>query len=81
MTIKCPHCRGTGKIEADKATIGDMILCIRDKKSMTQADLAGKVGLSRAQIANIEAGRSDITIRGLAKFAAAFGCAMKDLVP
>ena len=81
MAIKCPHCKGTGKIEAEKATIGDMILFVRDKKNMTQATLANKVGLSRAQIANIEGGRSDISMRGLAKFAAAFGCKMKDLVP
>jgi len=58
-----------------------MILTARKIAGLTQAELAPKVGLSRGQVANIEGGRSDLPMRQLAKFAAALGCGMKDLVP
>lgn len=79
--IKCPHCNGSGTIELAEATVGDMILGARNANNMTQQTLAQKVGLSRAQIANIEGGRSDVPLKTLARFAAALDCTMRDLVP
>jgi transcriptional regulator with XRE-family HTH domain len=79
--IKCPHCKGIGQIQMKEATVGDMILGVRNAKSWTQEKLAGSVGLSRAQIANIEGGRSDVPLKTLKRFADALGCTMRDLVP
>lgn len=79
--MKCPHCDGKGELSNDDITPGAIILSYRKRQKMTQQDLASKVGLSRAQIANIEVNRSDITLRGLKAFANAFGIQMKDLVP
>jgi transcriptional regulator with XRE-family HTH domain len=80
-SIKCPHCDGTGQIELAAATVGDMILAARKARQLTQEKLAGAVGLSRAQIANIEAGRRDVSLKTLARFAEALHTTMRDLVP
>lgn len=80
-SIKCPHCDGTGRIALSQSSFGDMILAARKAKQMTQEKLAVTVGLSRAQIANIEAGRSDVPLKTLARFADALGTTMRDLVP
>lgn len=61
--------------------VGDMIRAHRAALDMTQQQLSELVGRSRAQIANIESGRSDIPLSALARFAQAFKCSMKDLVP
>jgi transcriptional regulator with XRE-family HTH domain len=77
--MKCPHCRGSGELENVGA--GDLITAQRKAKGMTQQDLALQVQLSRAQVANIENGRSDMPVSALARFAKALGCEAKDLVP
>ena len=79
--MKCPRCNGTGKLEPGGVRVGDMILAARQMHDMTQDDLAKKVGMSRAQIANLEGGRSDTTIKRLGEFAAALGCSPRDLMP
>lgn len=81
LSVKCPHCDGTGRIALERASTGDMILAARKAKGMTQEELAGKVGLSRAQVANLEGGRTDTTLSKLAKFAAALDVTTKELVP
>lgn len=43
--------------------IGLRIAVVRDVVGITQAQLAKSVGLSRTQITNIEAGRSDIPLQ------------------
>jgi transcriptional regulator with XRE-family HTH domain len=58
-----------------------MILAQRKAKNMTQEELAAKVQKSRAQVANIEGGRSDLPIKTLMAFAVALGCSPRDLVP
>lgn len=79
--MKCPHCKGTGKLGPEQVNVGVMILAMRNARQLTQQDVANKAGLSRAQIANIEVGRSDIPVRTLALIASALDCSMKDLVP
>lgn len=80
-TMDCPHCDGTGKIAVEAAHVGDMILAARKAKKWTQEMLASHVGLSRAQIANIEGGRSDVPMKTLSRFAEALGTTMRELVP
>lgn len=77
--MKCPHCNGTGNLEG--AEIGTMIHAYRTAKGMTQDELSQCVRKSRAQIANIEAGRTDFPVSMLRAFADALECEPKDLVP
>lgn len=77
--MKCPHCNGTGELNAPH--FGDMVMAMRRSKGMTQQDLSTNSGLSRSQIANIEAGRTDIPLKTLSRLAVALNCSMKDLVP
>lgn len=81
LSVKCPHCDGSGRLALERASTGDMILAARKAADMTQEQLAGKVGLSRAQVANIEGGRSDMPLRTLARFAEALNVRAKELVP
>ena len=81
ITVKCPHCDGTGRMAMERARVGDMIQVQRKKAGLTQEQLSEKVLLSRAQIANIEGGRSDISTKKLLLFAGALGCSTRDLLP
>lgn len=80
-SIACPHCDGTGRLEVKRTTVGDLLLAKRKASGLTQEELCKKVMLSRAQIANIESGRSDIPMKTLQRFAEAFECSPKDLIP
>jgi transcriptional regulator with XRE-family HTH domain len=77
--MKCPYCNGTG--ELINPEVGALILVARQSKGMTQEQLAIGASLSRAQIANIELGKSDVPTRTLARIAQTLGVSMKDLVP
>lgn len=81
LSIICPHCDGSGRLPLGRASVGTMILAARKKSGMTQEELSRKVMLSRAQIANVEGGRSDMPIKTLVRFAEALGVPTKDLVP
>ena len=81
ISVKCPHCDGSGRLSLERATVGDMILARRKACEMTQEDLSKKMLLSRAQIANIEGGRSDVPVKTLQRFGEAFGCSARDLIP
>lgn len=81
LTMKCPHCDGTGRLHMERMSVGDVILAKRKGAGLTQDQLAKKVMLSRAQVANVEGGRSDIPIKTLQLFADAFGCSARDLLP
>ena len=80
-TIKCPRCGGTGRLAVERTTVGDMILARRQASGMTQEELCKKVMLSRAQIANVESGRSDMPLKTLQRFADALECSPRDLIP
>jgi transcriptional regulator with XRE-family HTH domain len=79
--LACPYCNGTGTLDDDKAHVGSRILAHRKAANLTQQDLAGMIGRSRPQVANIEAGRSDLPVSLLAKVAEALGVKMSELVP
>jgi transcriptional regulator with XRE-family HTH domain len=79
--ITCPRCGGCGYLTPATATVGDLIREKRIAASLTQEQLAMKVRISRAQIANIEAGRTDPQLKSLRSYADALGCQMKDLIP
>lgn len=79
--VKCPHCNGTGELPTTAAHVGMMIHVARQTAGMTQEALAIKVGRSRAQIANIESGRSSFDVKMLTTFADALGVPAKELIP
>lgn len=79
--VPCPRCLGKGTVDIESVTFGDCVRQRREALLLTQERLAEKVGLSRAQVANIESGRVDTTMSKLAKFAEALGCSQKDLLP
>lgn len=78
--IPCPHCNGAGTIIMPDPHIGDMIAARRKLLGMTQADLAKAVKLSRGQVANTEAGRSDVTVKTLARYGLALQIAPGELL-
>jgi transcriptional regulator with XRE-family HTH domain len=53
--------------------LGASILTRRGQRGLTQCELARIVGLTRASIANIEAGRQRILLHDVYKFCGAFG--------
>jgi DNA-binding Xre family transcriptional regulator len=81
LSMQCPHCEGTGRMVMERATFGDMIMARRKAARLTQDELSKKVGLSRAQVANVEGGRSDIPLKTLQRFAEALQCSPRDLIP
>ena len=77
--MKCPRCKGTGEIEL--RTVGDLVLAFRTERGLSQEILARKSGVSRGQIANLETGRTDISMAALFRIAEALEISAKDLVP
>lgn len=65
----CPHCNGTGSIEEH---FGHRLKELRTKHKLRQDEIAAAVQLSRAQIANIESGRSQPTPAMLRALALAY---------
>jgi transcriptional regulator with XRE-family HTH domain len=61
--------------EQVQTTLGSRIRRARKQRGMTQATIAARVGMSRSQIVNIEAGRSDTPVWTLCRIAAALGVA------
>lgn len=79
--IKCPKCDGHGYLTAATTTVGDLISDKRRELGITQQELASAVGISRAQVANIESGRSDPPISMIRRYADALKCSVKELIP
>lgn len=79
--LKCPYCAGTGILIGEEATIGARILFHRKAAGLSQQDLASLVGRSRPQVANIEAGRTDMPVSLLRAFATALNVKASELVP
>lgn len=77
--MQCPHCEGTG--EVGEPGLGALMLARRKALHLTQAELSVKCGLGRSQIANIEAGRTDVPTKTLVRIAEALNCRPGDLLP
>jgi transcriptional regulator with XRE-family HTH domain len=61
-------------------TFGQRLRMIRERRGLTQADLAAQVGRSRQTICHFETGRSsDIRNSDLHKLAEVLGCRVRDL--
>ena len=58
--MRCPYCKGTGKVEASFAA---RLRALREDKGLTQLQLSAIADVSRPQLANLEAGRSEPSIR------------------
>jgi DNA-binding XRE family transcriptional regulator len=52
--MPCPHCDGTGSLDPQRVGIGDRFVVMRRKLGLKQCDLAPMLGVSRAQLANVE---------------------------
>lgn len=78
--ITCPRCNGAGTIEAESISIGDRFKQQRTKLARTQAETAPLIGISRAQLANIEGDRSRPSIENFVKAADAFGVSVDYLL-
>ena len=63
------------------AAFGRRVRIRRDELRLTQADLAAKVGLSRASIANIEGGRQAVLLHQFLALAEALTIPPMDLIP
>ncbi|MFN3582960.1 helix-turn-helix domain-containing protein [Phenylobacterium sp.] len=77
--MRCPYCNGTGELIAHGP--GPLIRAARDARQLRQEDVATRAGISRAQLANIESGRSDIPTGTLMRIAAAMDMRAGDLLP
>jgi transcriptional regulator with XRE-family HTH domain len=60
--------------------IGARVRALRAGSGLTQRVVAERTGLSRASIANVEAGRQNLRLRQLAALAAALGVQVDRLV-
>ena len=67
--MKCPYCKGTGEVQA---TIASRAFAARQDKNWTQQKASGEIGIGRAQLANIETGRTDPSIKTLLGMASAY---------
>lgn len=61
-------------------TIGRNIKSLRERKGMTQYELAEKVGVTQAQICMCEKGSNTPSLRLCIKLAAALSCSLNDIV-
>lgn len=68
----------TDRIYAD---IGKLIRARREDLAMTQEGLAGRVGLSRTSVTNVESGRQAVLVHQLVRFADALDVEVAALVP
>jgi transcriptional regulator with XRE-family HTH domain len=61
--------------------VGILIRRRRRALDLTQAKLAGRLGISRGALANIETGRQNVLLHQLYRFAAALEMNVHDLLP
>jgi len=77
----CPFCKGSGQVGNHGSTLGQLVRNARHAQSLSQDDVAARAGVSRPQIANIEADRCDVPVKRLMALAAALNCQPSDLLP
>jgi len=61
--------------------IGDKLKAFREKRKMTQEELADRINLSRASIVNMEEGRHTILLKRLYDIANVFDIEVIDFLP
>jgi transcriptional regulator with XRE-family HTH domain len=59
--------------------ISEQVFFRREERGWSQDQLAAQAGMTQAQVALIEAGQANPTLRSLVKLAHAFGCSVSDL--
>jgi transcriptional regulator with XRE-family HTH domain len=67
-------------IEACHIAVGIRIRQIRETLGLQQEELAKRVGLTRASIANVEIGRQRLLLDGIERYAKALGTTPKQLL-
>ncbi len=67
-------------VEACHVALGARVRLLRETLGLTQDDLAVRVGLTRASIANIEIGRQRFLLDGVEDFARSLGTTPKHLL-
>jgi transcriptional regulator with XRE-family HTH domain len=66
--------------EAVQRRVGERVRTFRTARGLTQLRLAGRAGLSRPSLANIEAGRQNLGVRQLCALAEALGVPVEELL-
>jgi transcriptional regulator with XRE-family HTH domain len=66
--------------EALQRRLGRRVRALRADRGLTQLRLAERSGISRPSIANVEAGRQNVSLRQLCGLAAALGVAVEELL-
>lgn len=61
--------------------LGDKIKKIRQKRKMSQEELAFESGLHRTYISDIERGTRNVSIRNIEKIAKALNVSLKEIMP
>lgn len=69
----------SGDTEATLHALGDKIRDARESLSLSQDDVAKRIGLTRASVANLEAGRQGLTITRLVMLSRALRLNLDDL--
>lgn len=69
------------KINPLNAEFGKKLFEIRKKSGITQEELSRRIGVVRATIANLEAGRQNISLRILYRIALTLKCDLNSLLP
>jgi transcriptional regulator with XRE-family HTH domain len=59
--------------------ISEQVFFRREQRGWSQDQLAAEAGMTQAQVALIEAGQANPTLRSLVKLAHAFGCTISEL--
>jgi len=62
-----------GRPITDRDGLGKKITTLRQRRGMTQADLAAAIGVSQPAIASYESGKRDMPLSRLGEIAAALG--------
>ena len=68
------------EFSAVRRRVGERVRSLRAGRGLTQLSLAERSGISRPSIANVEAGRQNVSLRQLCALAAALGVAVEDIL-
>jgi transcriptional regulator with XRE-family HTH domain len=63
----------------DRGRLGDLLVTLRQGRSLTQADLEAETGISRAHIAKIETGRDGVSLQSLVALADFLGVSLDEM--